>query len=216
MVRVSERWDFRVFDTRRLHDLPLVRCGASLGLGFGLLRHELGGVCVLGVGGFLGGFLGGSGGGGGLVDDWELRRITELCNFVLDLVGTGLDGHAGAMKGKGEEHLVAVQSMIRGGELELGQTEGVAQMKHAVHVRVGEVAEELGRLGAVSRRRHLEGLLVGPLRLRAGLELQQGVAARGGHGCRLGWMWSWRTLASLRGGCLSGDCTQGGSGAKHE
>jgi hypothetical protein len=32
MVRVSERWDFRVFDTRRLHDLPLVRCGASLGV----------------------------------------------------------------------------------------------------------------------------------------------------------------------------------------
>lgn len=61
---------------------------------------------------------------------------------------THLDGHARAVEGEGEEHLLALQAVVRGCELQLGQAESVAEVEHAVHVRVREVAEELWGLGA--------------------------------------------------------------------
>lgn len=63
-----------------------------------------------------------------------------------------------------EEHIVAAQAVVRGRKLELGQREGVAQVQHAVHVWVGEGAEELGVLSLGGGVR-LKGLGCRPLGL---------------------------------------------------
>ena len=70
-----------------------------------------------------------------------------------------LDWHAGAVEGEREEHLLALETVVSGGELQLGEAEGVTEVEHAVHIRIREVAEELGRLGAWQSRakeRHRE------------------------------------------------------------
>ena len=148
MVGVGEGGNVRVGDAGGLHDLPLVRGGACLGLRLGLFRHELGGIGVLRVGGSLGRLLRGSLGLRLGVDDGEHGRVSVLGDLVLDLVRGRLDGHARAVEREGEEGLVALEAMVCGRELELGQREGVAEVQHAVHVRVREVTEELGGLGA--------------------------------------------------------------------
>jgi hypothetical protein len=93
-------------------------------------------------------------------------------------VGAGLDGHAGAVEALREEHALAAEAVVGGGELQLGQGEGVAQVEQAVHVGVGEGAEELvvGPAAALLRGLHLENLGGLPLGLGVVLQAEEEVA----------------------------------------
>ena len=84
---------------------------------------------------------------------WEDGRVAESLDLAGEFVGGGLDGHAGAVEGKGEEDVGAAEAVKGGGELEFGEGEGVAEVEVAVHVREGEVAEEFlaGRRGLLAR-----------------------------------------------------------------
>ena len=84
----------------------------ALAIGLGLFSREFGGIGVLGRLGSLGSLGGGGGGLGSLVDDGEHGRVAEFGHLVLDLIGGRLDGHAGAVKGEGEEDLVALEAVV--------------------------------------------------------------------------------------------------------
>jgi len=83
----------------------------------------------------------------------EDGRVAESLDLAGEFVGGGLDGHAGAVEGEGEEDVGAAEAVVGGGELEFGEGEGVAEVEVAVHVREGEVAEEFlaGRRGLLAR-----------------------------------------------------------------
>ena len=72
----------------------------------------------------------------------EDGRVAESLDLAGDFVGGGLDGHVGAVEGKGEEDVGTAKVVKGGGELEFGEGEGVVEVEVAVHVREGEVAEE--------------------------------------------------------------------------
>ena len=82
----------------------------------------------------------------------EDGRVAESLDLAGEFVGGGLDGHAGAVEGEGEEDVGAAEAVVGGGELEFGEGEGVAEVEVAVHVREREVTEEF-----LARRRR--GLL---------------------------------------------------------
>ena len=128
VVRIRERGNLGLGNPGGLHDVPLVGGGAGFSDGFALFGCEFGGIRVLGSFGSLGSLLRGSLGLGGLVDHREHGRVAVLGDLVLDLIRGGLDGHPGAVEGKGEEDLVALEPVVGGGKLELGEGEGVAEV----------------------------------------------------------------------------------------
>lgn len=99
-----------------------------------------------------------------------------------------LDGHAGAVEALREEHILATQSVVRRCKLQLGQGEGVAQVQHAIHIRVREGAKELFGGAAAALRRRIDVKRLGglPLGLSCSLQRQQQVAA--GRGALQGWV----------------------------
>ena len=147
--RVPEGGDVLLGDSRQLHDLPLRRSRALLGGRLRLLARELGGV-LLGGGRGRGG-VGGRGRSdallGFLLLPGEHGGAPKVLHLLCEPVRAGLDRHAGAVERLREQHPVPTEPAVRRGELELRQGKGVAQVEEAVHVRVGEGAEELGGPG---------------------------------------------------------------------
>lgn len=84
-----------------------------------------------------------------LLGDGELVH-SVLFHLFFETVGGSGDGHTGAVEGEREEDVVALDLLVAGGELGLGQGEGVAQMELTVHVWVGEGQHEfLGVFGRI-------------------------------------------------------------------
>ena len=83
------------------------------------------------------------------------------------------------MKCLGEQHVFPTQSVVSGGKFEFGERKGVAQVQHAVHVRVGEIPEPFtsGRWEAVHGGVGLEDLGGGPFGLGDRLILEKRVSA---------------------------------------
>ena len=136
MQRIDELGDLLLGD-HLLEDVPLPDdAGAGLldqlGLAaLGLLVGGGGGQFGLHLGAYLGIVLG------------ELRGDAVRFGFHLELVGGHLDGHAGAVEGEGKQNVLAAVALELGPEDGLGQTEGVADVQNAIHVRVGEGDDEL-------------------------------------------------------------------------
>ena len=179
--RVDELGDLFLRD-HLLQDVPLphdARAGLldQLGLApLGLLVRRGRGGLGRGGGGHLGLHLG---------PDLRIvlgkpRRDAVRLGLHLELVGGGLDGHAGAVEGEGEQHVLAAVALELRPEDGLGQAEGVADVQHAVHVRVRERHDELV-VGTVDARLAVLGVgLVGLPGLPHGLDLglvgEEGVA----------------------------------------
>ncbi|RDX89166.1 hypothetical protein CR513_29137, partial [Mucuna pruriens] len=95
--------------------------------------------------------------------DGEDGRVAEALDLTGEFVGGGFDRHAGAVESEGEEDIGAAEAVEGGGELELGEREGVAEVEVAVHVREGEVAEEfLARRGGFIARFGSEDVFLFP------------------------------------------------------
>ena len=82
---------------------------------------------------------------------------TVIFDLALQLVGGGLDRHAGAVESEGEQNLLAQQTLESRGEISLGNGECVAKVQATVHVRVREGAKVLLPLGARLREENYFG-----------------------------------------------------------
>ena len=146
-------------DTERLEDLELVLGATGLCDSLALLGVELGDV-LLGLG------RSSRGGRGSVLNNLLLLVALELLakhlNLLDQLVGRGLDGQTGAVVALGEEGALALHAGEAGVVLDLGEAEGVAGVEAAVHVGVGDGAEELGVLFAqLIGGDGVEGVLLG-------------------------------------------------------
>jgi len=96
----------------------------------------------------------GSASGRSAAHDFKSVKPIQLdsvpCSPALQGAGAHLDGHAGAVEALGEQHALPAQPVVGGRELELAQGERVAQVQQAVHVGVGEVAEELSEVDGLA------------------------------------------------------------------
>ena len=72
------------------------------------------------------------------------HKLARAHTWALKRTRTHLDGHPGAVESKRKENVVAEQAVEASRELRLGEAEGVAQVKTAVHVRVRKRGHELG------------------------------------------------------------------------
>ena len=133
-------------NAERLEDLELVLGATGLCDSLALLGVELGDV-LLGLGSS-----GRGSGGSSTLNDLlllvALKLLAKHLNLLDQLVGRGLDGQTGAVVALGEEGALALHAGEAGVVLNLGEAEGVAGVEAAVHVGVGDGAEELGVLFA--------------------------------------------------------------------
>mmetsp|Transcript_20342 Transcript_20342/g.56677 ORF Transcript_20342/g.56677 Transcript_20342/m.56677 type:complete len:271 (+) Transcript_20342:2879-3691(+) len=177
VIRRPELWDFTGWDITLRQDVPLSVGRPCLGSSLALLASKLCGVLDL-----LGRCLpcGSSGShlsSCNLLCIWELGGHAILGQLGIQLVSTGLDGHAGAVESLGEQHALAAQTVVGSGELKLGNAESMTQVQHSVHVGVRKVTKEFPLRILLTRSRgvHLEHLLGFPLFLCRSLDLQQQV-----------------------------------------
>mmetsp|Transcript_25357 Transcript_25357/g.50519 ORF Transcript_25357/g.50519 Transcript_25357/m.50519 type:complete len:217 (-) Transcript_25357:56-706(-) len=148
------------------------------------LLHELGLaalLCGAGGGGSFG--LGGLGGRhlrlhlrpDGSIGFRKRRGEAVGFDFRLQLIGGRLDGHPGAVKRKGHQHIFPLVAFVLRPEDRLGQAERVADVEKSVRIRIGKIDEEglaAVRLGC----RSVESTCFVPCGLNSTFGRQEGVA----------------------------------------
>jgi hypothetical protein len=115
--------------------LHLYGLGRSLSLG----RLELGDIFLsLGLGGLLDNLL--------FLLLVACEVLAEFLDLVDELVGTGLDGHTGAVETHREESALALHAGDTSGKLDLTDGKRVTSVQSSVHIRIGHASKELGLL----------------------------------------------------------------------
>ena len=94
----------------------------------------------------------------------KTRRGAVQFHFPFQLIGTRLNGHAGAVKTERKQHPLPLQTLIPYGEFAFWERERVPQMQSPVHVRKRESAQEflLGSVSGFNRRIFLVDFFVTP------------------------------------------------------
>mmetsp|Transcript_15697 Transcript_15697/g.36135 ORF Transcript_15697/g.36135 Transcript_15697/m.36135 type:complete len:252 (-) Transcript_15697:12-767(-) len=114
----------------------------------------------------------------------ELGRDTEGFDFRLEFVSGRLNGHSGTVKGKGEQDILSLVTLVLGPEDRLGQRKGVANVQVTVAVRVGKGHQEglLLRAVLVVFGISLKGLGFLPFLLDGDFVRPEGIALGGSLG----------------------------------
>jgi hypothetical protein len=86
-----------------------------------------------------------------------------------------LNGHAGAMKSKGKQNILAQMSFVLRSKNGLGETKGVSNVQHTIHVRIRKCDQERFLVGRVAIVALVDARLF-PFRLNGAFVRAQGVA----------------------------------------
>jgi hypothetical protein len=86
-----------------------------------------------------------------------------------------LNGHAGAMKSKGKQNILAQMSFVLRSKNGLGETKGVSNVQHTIHVRIRKCNQERFLVGTVAIVALVDARLF-PFRLNGAFLRAQGVA----------------------------------------